>query len=106
MHGDQWPAVAEHVGTHGVLECITHFLQLPIEDDFLDELERRATAAPGQDGDGAGVPQEVEQQQQLLRQREEEEGIRCVPFAGNDSAPGNPLMSVVSRTEARGCLAG
>ncbi|KAI8464815.1 MAG: hypothetical protein J3K34DRAFT_102566 [Monoraphidium minutum] len=94
MHGDQWPAVAEHVGTHSVLECITHFLQLPIEDDVLDELERRAAEAPGDAaegadaGGGAKAAAAAQQEQQQL-----DEGIGRVPLAGSEGAPGNPLAS-------------
>ena len=33
------------------MQCITHFLKLPIEDDFLDQLEdpERGAAASGQE---------------------------------------------------------
>lgn len=85
MHGDHWPAVAEYVGTHSVLECITHFLQLPIEDDFLDELEKRAAQPPGQVHGGA-------EEQQLEGQ---EADIGEVPMCGTADDPGNPVMSLV-----------
>ncbi|KAK4534866.1 hypothetical protein CDCA_CDCA03G0891 [Cyanidium caldarium] len=46
LHGDNWDAVAEHVGTKGKDACVTKFLRLPIEDPFLeDDLAR--LAVPG-----------------------------------------------------------
>ncbi|XP_065176003.1 SWI/SNF complex subunit SMARCC1-like isoform X2 [Sycon ciliatum] len=36
-HKDDWNKVAERVGTRTQDECILHFLQLPIEDPYLDE---------------------------------------------------------------------
>jgi hypothetical protein len=95
MHGDKWPAVAEHVGTHSVLECITHFLQLPIEDDFLDELERRDSqrgAAPANEGGSAAGAE--------AGWRRIEDRIGRVPLAGNGSGHANPVMSMVSRVWA------
>lgn len=37
MFKDDWNKVAEHVGTRTQEEAILKFLQLPIEDSFLDE---------------------------------------------------------------------
>lgn len=37
MHDDDWGAVAEQVGTRTREQCIQHFLQLPIEDPYLDD---------------------------------------------------------------------
>jgi SWI/SNF related-matrix-associated actin-dependent regulator of chromatin subfamily C len=34
-YGDSWERVAEHVGTRSMLECVMHFVQLPIEEPFL-----------------------------------------------------------------------
>jgi len=36
MHKDDWNKVCEHVGTRTQDECILKFLQLPIEDPYLD----------------------------------------------------------------------
>lgn len=93
MYGPVWPKVAEHVGTHGMLETITHFLQLPIEDDFLDELERRAAAAPGArsaTGDTAAAGAQSAQ---------EEEAIGRVPMCGTAEAPTNPVLGSVRTTD-------
>ncbi|KAK4531282.1 hypothetical protein CCYA_CCYA07G2139 [Cyanidiococcus yangmingshanensis] len=41
MYGDNWDAVAQHVGTRSRDACITKFIRLPIEDPFLeDDLSR------------------------------------------------------------------
>lgn len=37
MHDDDWGAVADQVGTRTRDQCIQHFLQLPIEDPYLDD---------------------------------------------------------------------
>jgi hypothetical protein len=90
MHGDTWPKVADHVGTHTVLECITHFLQLPIEDDFLDELEKRAAQPPGSGGvggEGGGAAQQGEAA---------DSRIGRVPLAGSEGVAANPVLSLVS----------
>lgn len=34
LHGDSWDGVAQHVGTRSTLECLQHFLSLPIEEDL------------------------------------------------------------------------
>ncbi|XP_048579542.1 SWI/SNF complex subunit SMARCC2 isoform X2 [Nematostella vectensis] len=36
---DDWNKVAEHVGTRTQDECILHFLRLPIEDPFLEDMK-------------------------------------------------------------------
>jgi len=37
MFDEDWLKVAEHVGTRSKEQCVMHFLQLPIEDQYLDE---------------------------------------------------------------------
>lgn len=37
MYRDDWNQVADHVGTRSQDECILHFLQLPIQDSYLEE---------------------------------------------------------------------
>lgn len=36
LFDENWIKVAEHVGTRSKEQCVLHFLQLPIEDQFLD----------------------------------------------------------------------
>ena len=38
LYGEAWTEVAEHVGTKSVEECIRHFIRMPIEDKFLDDI--------------------------------------------------------------------
>ena len=54
VYGESWSDVAEHVGSKSVEECIRHFIRLPVEDRFLDDIG----AGVGPDGGavrGAGV---------------------------------------------------
>lgn len=37
LHDDDWNKIADHVGTRTREQCVVHFLQLPIEDKFLEE---------------------------------------------------------------------
>jgi len=37
MFKDDWNKITEHVGSRTQDECIMHFLQLPIEDPYLEE---------------------------------------------------------------------
>jgi SWI/SNF related-matrix-associated actin-dependent regulator of chromatin subfamily C len=39
LHGDHWVKIAEHVGSKSRLDCVLHFLQLPIEEEFVADLE-------------------------------------------------------------------
>ncbi len=80
LHKDRWADIAEHVGTKSQVQCILHFLQLPIEDEFLDELEDRDRQPQGitrsaQDADKPdGAAQDT-----------------LIPFADT----GNPVLSQV-----------
>eukprot|EP00798_Chlamydomonas_sp_ICE-L_P003678 gene3678-13753_t len=76
MFGDNWAEVAEHVGTKSSVQCILHFLQLPIEDQFIEELEQGGP----QGGPGTkGVPEVVSEEE-------------AIPFM--DSS--NPIMAQVA----------
>lgn len=35
MYDDDWALISEHVGTRSREQCIAHFLQLPIEDEYI-----------------------------------------------------------------------
>ncbi|KAI5779284.1 SWIRM domain-containing protein [Geopyxis carbonaria] len=37
MHNDDWSAIADHVGTRTREQCVIRFLQLPIEDNYVEE---------------------------------------------------------------------
>lgn len=45
LYGDNWSEVAAHVGTKSQVACVMHFLQLPIEDQFIDTMEGTNTTA-------------------------------------------------------------
>ncbi|KAJ9101146.1 hypothetical protein QFC21_003364 [Naganishia friedmannii] len=76
MYDSDWDKVAQHVGTRSKEQCVIKFLQLPIEDEYLDEPD--AQLGPLQystrvGGGGAGA-------------------MEGLPFAQAD----NPVMSVVA----------
>lgn len=71
MFKDDWNKVCEHVGTRTQDECILKFLQLPIEDPYLDP------AIGGGSGSGSGLGPLAYQP---------------IPF----SQSGNPVMSTVA----------
>ncbi|KAJ7260526.1 hypothetical protein O6H91_18G040800 [Diphasiastrum complanatum] len=39
LYGDNWNDIAEHVATKSKAQCILHFIQMPIEDSFLEDTE-------------------------------------------------------------------
>ncbi|XP_058081748.1 SWI/SNF complex subunit SWI3D isoform X2 [Magnolia sinica] len=39
LYGENWNEIAEHVATKTKAQCILHFVQMPIEDSFLDGKE-------------------------------------------------------------------
>jgi len=89
LHKDRWADIAEHVGTKSQVQCILHFLQLPIEDEFLDELESR-------DGQPAGVirsAQDADKQDGAAQDT-------LIPFADT----GNPVLSQVCTPMSYVCL--
>ena len=36
LYKENWNEIAEHVGTKSKAQCILHFVQMPIEDAFMD----------------------------------------------------------------------
>lgn len=67
MYKDDWNRVADHVGTRTLDECIMRWIQLPIQDPFLEE-----------DGSGTSILGPL--------------AYQPVPF----SQAGNPVMSTVA----------
>lgn len=74
MYDEDWDKVAAHVGTRSKEQCVMHFLQLPIEDEYLNEPD--AQLGPLQYSTNAGGVS----------------GLEGLPFAQAD----NPVMSVVA----------
>ena len=81
LHKDRWGDIADHVGTKSQVQCILHFLQLPIEDEFLDELEDRGRNTQGVPGPS----------QQPGGGQEGTAANDLIPFADT----GNPILSQV-----------
>ena len=82
LHKDCGADIADHVGTKSQVQCILHFLQLPIEDEYLDELEDRGHKPQGVEGPG-----ENDTKQNGKASQEE-----LIPFADT----GNPILSQVT----------
>ncbi len=90
MHDEDWARVAEHVGTRSKEQCILHFLQLPIEDEYL--AGEGAALGPLQYaasvGRGAGANANAGSDGQPAQGP----GALALPFSQTD----NPVMSVVA----------
>ncbi|KAK0531665.1 SWI/SNF and RSC complex subunit Ssr2 [Tilletia horrida] len=97
LFGDDWNKVSNHVGTRSWQQCITRFLQMPIEDPYLDEGLGSSSGNAGKSGSavangkaaaGAGGTKQSELGM-LQYARDPKLGI---PFSQAD----NPVMSVVA----------
>ncbi|KAK0566632.1 SWI/SNF and RSC complex subunit Ssr2 [Tilletia horrida] len=94
MFGDDWTKVSNHVGTRSWQQCITRFLQMPIEDPYLDEGlgsgTTNGTSAPsGKLVNGSAKSVKQSELGMLQYARDPKLGI---PFSQAD----NPVMSVVA----------
>ncbi|WFD00465.1 SWI/SNF and RSC complex subunit Ssr2 [Malassezia yamatoensis] len=75
MHDEDWDAIASHVGTRSREQCIIQFIQLPIQDKYLDGASQSDLGAlqyAPRDATGKHTP--------------------LIPFAQGE----NPVMSVVA----------
>ena len=54
-HGENWSDVAAHVGSKTVEECVRRFVRLPIEDAFIDDLQKTKSGCGGGGGDDDAV---------------------------------------------------
>jgi len=89
-NSDDWGRIASHVGTKSKAQCLAHFLALPIQERFLDDMEGRpsapaavatALAAGAVGGEDVGAaPEEV---------RDAFAGPHLIPFQD----AGNPIMA-------------
>jgi SWI/SNF related-matrix-associated actin-dependent regulator of chromatin subfamily C len=43
LYGENWTEIAEHVATKSKSQCILHFVRLPVEDPFLEDMETPGT---------------------------------------------------------------
>lgn len=61
LYKENWNEIAEHVATKTKAQCILHFVQMPIEDTFLDyddsfDGSAKETACPTSTGNDLSVP--------------------------------------------------
>lgn len=81
LHRDDWNKVSEHVGTRTQDECILKFLQLPIEDPYLDsQLQQASDSASASTNKSSATPHLGPL------------AFQPIPF----SQAGNPIMSTVA----------
>lgn len=73
LYKDDWAAVASHVGTRSQAACLMHFVRLPIEDAFIEDIAGVGTeaAAIGASSDG----QQQQQRQVVLPFHEEHNSV-------------------------------
>jgi hypothetical protein len=112
LYKEDWAAVAAHVGTRSQAACLMHFVRLPIEDQFIDDVAgmgsttaaaatatasaaeaAAAAAAQASTGDAPTTAAAALARHGLLGVGPD--GLPLLPFAEDQ----NPLMSLV------GCLA-
>ena len=89
MFDDDWSAVSNHVGTRSREQCIMKFIQMPIEDPYLDGGASAASASSGKANGGAGQGIAMRDLGPLQYIRDSKLGV---PFSQVD----NPVMSVVA----------
>ena len=91
MHGDSdWNTVAEYVGTKSAYQCVVQFLQIPIDDEFIEDYESGAHPL--------AAPSCADEETDLGTQTDTANGLRAaspngmLPF--QDSS--NPVMSQIA----------
>ncbi|MCO5599920.1 hypothetical protein L7F22_054027 [Adiantum nelumboides] len=90
MYDDDWAQVSNHVGTRSREQCITKFLQLPIEDDYLNGT-KAAHQSNGHVSNGSPNGQHTQNDLGPLQYLRDSKAA-AVPFSQSD----NPVMSVVA----------
>ncbi|KAE8219819.1 hypothetical protein CF319_g6556 [Tilletia indica] len=93
MFGDDWNKVSNHVATRSWQQCITRFLQMPIEDPYLDEgLGSSAATKGGSQGRASAASSSGVKQSELGMLQYARDPKLGIPFSQAD----NPVMSVVA----------
>ena len=64
LYKENWNEIAEHVATKTKAQCILHFIQMPIEDSFLesennDEVSAKETVVPPSIENDSSVPMDI-----------------------------------------------
>eukprot|EP00850_Spirogloea_muscicola_P010436 SM000061S19263 [mRNA] locus=s61:398927:405189:- [translate_table: standard] len=99
LYGDSWTEVAEHVVTKTKAQCILHFIRLPIEDPFLEELETTNSGAP-QPISSATQPPDISSDCREDKRDEGETLVADVSSITSELTPfadaGNPIMAQVA----------
>lgn len=85
MYDDDWAQISNHVGTRSREQCITRFLQMPIEDDYLNNTSQKS------DGGINGAHQTAQSDLGPLQYLRDTKSA-AIPFAQTD----NPVMSVIA----------
>jgi SWI/SNF related-matrix-associated actin-dependent regulator of chromatin subfamily C len=89
MYDDDWAQISNHVGTRNREQCIAKFLQLPIEDEYLNGPGSSTAKANGHENGIASQPRQGDLGPlQYLR----DSNSAAIPFAQAE----NPVMSVVA----------
>jgi len=104
MFDDDWTQISNHVGTRSREQCIARFLQLPIEDDYLNgkdgiRTSNGKTTGGAANGINGHSDDDVKQSSQSIKQSDlgplqyiRDTNSAAIPFAQTD----NPVMSVVA----------
>lgn len=98
MFDDDWTQVSNHVGTRSREQCIARFLQLPIEDDYLNGKDGVSNGPNGVANGINGHPEEKKPSQHVKQsdlgplQYLRDSNSAAIPFSQSD----NPVMSVVA----------
>eukprot|EP00850_Spirogloea_muscicola_P000936 SM000003S11181 [mRNA] locus=s3:1465428:1471766:- [translate_table: standard] len=99
LYGDSWTEVAEHVVTKTKAQCILHFIRLPIEDPFLEELETTNSGAP-QPISSATQPPDISSDCREDKRDKGETLVADVSSITSELTPfadaGNPIMAQVA----------
>lgn len=116
LYGDNWNEIAEHVATKSKSQCILHFIKLPVEDAFSDNVAKSAStsnAAPATTPiSQTDSTLEGEQEEKETGEKEPEDDAAIVPSTDKAEEPrreelvlppnlaafaeaGNPVMAQV-----------
>ncbi|KAJ3672850.1 hypothetical protein LUZ60_006224 [Juncus effusus] len=73
LFGANWNEIADHVGTKSKAQCMMHFLQMPIQDSFLNEEMMEKEEEKKEEEDEKGEKEEKDEKVEK-EEKEEEEG--------------------------------
>ncbi|ESQ53680.1 hypothetical protein EUTSA_v10024321mg [Eutrema salsugineum] len=87
---ENWNEIAEHVATKTKAQCMLHFLQMPIEDAFLDQTDykdpsTKDTTDLAVSKDDKSVPKDAPEETENKNRVDEVETMKEVPEPENDN---------------------